>query len=73
METVRLEHLTIGYKSRRNHKVVTQDINASLNSACMTCLIGPNGVGNPPFYGHFPPFNLLWTEGCLFMEMMWPT
>ncbi len=45
METVRLEHLTIGYKSRRNHKVVTRDINASLNSACMTCLIGPNGVG----------------------------
>lgn len=45
METVRLEDLSIGYASRKNRKVVATGINASLHSACMTCLIGPNGVG----------------------------
>ena len=45
METVRLENLSIGYASRKNQKVVATGINASLHSARMTCLIGPNGVG----------------------------
>ena len=45
METVRLEDLSIGYASRKNRKVVATGINASLHSACMTCLIGPSGVG----------------------------
>ena len=45
METVRLEHLAIGYKAKNNRKVVARDMNASLHSDRMTCLIGPNGVG----------------------------
>ena len=45
METVRLKNLAIGYMARKNQKVVAEGINASLESACMTCLIGPNGVG----------------------------
>ena len=43
--TIILDNLTIGYKSRHNRKVVTKKINAQLYSGCMTCLIGPNGVG----------------------------
>lgn len=45
MESVTLNHLTIGYVSKKNRKVVAEDINASLESNRMTCLIGPNGVG----------------------------
>jgi len=45
METVRLEQLAIGYAQKKNRKVVAEGINASLQSECMTCLIGPNGVG----------------------------
>ena len=45
METVRLENLTIGYASRKNRKVVATNMTATLHSGCMTCLIGPNGVG----------------------------
>ena len=45
MESVRLEKLTIGYLSKKNRKTVATDINASLESSRMTCLIGPNGVG----------------------------
>lgn len=45
-ETLRLEHLSIGYAGKNGHdKVVAGDINASLSSGCLTCLIGPNGVG----------------------------
>ena len=45
METVKLKNLTIGYMARKNRKVVAEGINASLENARMTCLIGPNGVG----------------------------
>ncbi len=45
METVCIDNLTIGYTSRHNRKVVAKHLTASLSSACMTCLIGPNGVG----------------------------
>ena len=45
METVRLENLSIGYTAKKNRKVVATDINATLCSSQMTCLIGPNGVG----------------------------
>lgn len=45
METVRLKNLTIGYVAHKKRKVVAEGINASLESECLTCLIGPNGVG----------------------------
>lgn len=45
-ETLRLEHLSIGYPGKNgNDKVVASDICASLHSGELTCLIGPNGVG----------------------------
>ena len=43
--TIQLRNLSIGYNKKKNRKVVATDINATLESGCMTCLIGPNGVG----------------------------
>lgn len=43
--TIILEKLSVGYTSHNNKKVVAKNINASLMPGCMTCLIGPNGVG----------------------------
>ncbi|MBR4387562.1 MAG: ABC transporter ATP-binding protein [Prevotella sp.] len=40
-----LDNLTIGYKSHHNRKVLAKNIHAELFPGCMTCLIGPNGVG----------------------------
>lgn len=40
-EIIKLTSLRTGYKT----KVVSQEINASLNSGKLTCLLGPNGAG----------------------------
>ncbi len=45
MSTIELRHLSIGYKVKKKWRVVVDDINASIEAGCMTCLIGPNGVG----------------------------
>ncbi|MBQ6210829.1 MAG: ABC transporter ATP-binding protein [Prevotella sp.] len=46
METIRLEGLAIGYRNKNGAaKVVFENINASIHSGKMTCLIGKNGVG----------------------------
>ncbi|MCR4852713.1 MAG: ABC transporter ATP-binding protein [Prevotella sp.] len=42
---ISLKNLTIGYQQKNNRKVVAEDINATLHSGELTCLIGPNGVG----------------------------
>ena len=42
---ITLTSLTIGYQQKNNRKTVAQDINASILSGELTCLIGPNGVG----------------------------
>ena len=45
-ETIRLRNLSIGYRIKGNDvKVVAHDINASLQSGELTCLIGSNGIG----------------------------
>ena len=44
-ETIRLENLSIGYRNGKNITTVTEGINASLHSGCLTCLIGANGIG----------------------------
>lgn len=44
-ETIRLENLSIGYRNGKNTKTVADGINASLNSRCLTCLLGANGIG----------------------------
>ncbi len=55
MQTIQLCNLTIGYGS---HAVVS-DINASLNSGRLTCLLGRNGVGKSTLLrtlaGFIPP------------------
>jgi iron complex transport system ATP-binding protein len=44
-ETVRLEKLSIGYKSKGEQKTVGENINATLYGGELTCLIGANGIG----------------------------
>lgn len=42
---IQINHLTIGYKERGNRKVVASDINATIKSGELTCLLGANGIG----------------------------
>lgn len=42
---IQINHLTIGYKEKGNRKVVATDINATLQSGELTCLLGANGIG----------------------------
>jgi len=44
-ETIRLDGLTIGYRSRRGCKVVAEGLDASVRSGELSCLLGQNGVG----------------------------
>ncbi len=45
-ETIRLENLSIGYSNKKSDvKVVAENINASIRSGELTCLLGANGVG----------------------------
>jgi iron complex transport system ATP-binding protein len=37
--------LSIGYKRKRNERIVAQNLNSTLYSGELTCLIGANGVG----------------------------
>ena len=42
---IELRNLTIGYQQKGNEKVVAANINATLYSGRLTCLIGSNGIG----------------------------
>lgn len=42
---ITLENLTIGYNTKDGRRTVMKDINASVSSGRLTCLIGSNGVG----------------------------
>lgn len=44
-DTIKLDSLTIGYKTRDGIRTVAKDINASIISGKLTCLIGTNGIG----------------------------
>lgn len=44
-ETIRLEHLDIGYRDKKSVKTVATDINATIRQGELTCLLGANGVG----------------------------
>jgi iron complex transport system ATP-binding protein len=44
-ETVRLDHLTIGYRDKKSVKTVAENITAAICSGELTCLLGANGVG----------------------------
>ena len=45
MSTIELQNLTIGYSEKGNSKTVASNINATLHSGCLTCLVGSNGIG----------------------------
>lgn len=45
MSTIELQNLTIGYSEKGNSKTVAGNINATLHSGCLTCLVGSNGIG----------------------------
>lgn len=45
MESVVLHHLSIGYQTKGNSKVVADNLNAAINSGQLTCLLGRNGIG----------------------------
>jgi iron complex transport system ATP-binding protein len=42
---IHIENLTIGYRRRRDAKVVARGLSASVPSGELTCLLGQNGVG----------------------------
>ena len=44
-ETIRLENLTIGYRSKSDTRVVAKGICAAIRQGELTCLLGANGVG----------------------------
>lgn len=44
-ETIQIDKLSIGYTSHRNTKVVASELNATIYSGELTCLLGANGVG----------------------------
>ena len=44
-ETIRLEHLDIGYRDKKSVKAVATDISATIRQGELTCLLGANGVG----------------------------
>lgn len=44
-ETIRLDHLTIGYRTNGNDAAVATDICATIREGELTCLLGANGVG----------------------------
>ena len=45
MTILKTNSLTIGYANRRKHIIVQADLNLSVRSGEMVCLIGPNGSG----------------------------
>ena len=44
-ETIRLTHLDIGYRTKQSTRTVAHDINATIRSGELTCLLGQNGIG----------------------------
>ena len=45
MESVILQHLSIGYTAKSRQHVVARGLSASIQSGELTCLLGRNGVG----------------------------
>ncbi len=44
-ELLKLDHLTIGYKTRKGSCPIVHAMNASLHAGELVCLLGPNGAG----------------------------
>lgn len=43
--TIHINKLSIGYKTKKNEKIVAQDLTSTIRSGELTCLIGANGIG----------------------------
>ena len=43
--SVVLDNLSIGYKTKQGIRTVAKGLSATINSGCLTCLLGENGVG----------------------------
>ena len=58
-ETIRIEGLSIGYRSKHGVKTVAEGISDSIRSGEMTCLLGENGAGKSTLLrtlsGFLPP------------------
>lgn len=67
-ETVRLEHLSIGYRSKRGTRTVAADISAALRGGELTCLLGPNGIGKSTLLRTLSAFQSP-LEGNVYMAM----
>ena len=44
-ETIHIRKLTTGYPGKGGTKIVAKDIDATIRSGELTCLLGANGVG----------------------------
>lgn len=44
-KTIDIRNLTIGYTSKKNTRIVAENINSSIFSGELTCLLGANGIG----------------------------
>lgn len=44
-QSITLNQLSIGYKQKLGDKLIAKELNASINSSELTCLLGSNGVG----------------------------
>lgn len=44
-KTIEIRDLTIGYSSKKNTRIVAENINSDVNSGELTCLLGANGIG----------------------------
>lgn len=43
--SIELKNLSIGYPQKGGRKIVSSNLSAAVYSGCLTCLLGPNGVG----------------------------
>ena len=61
-KTIILKNTTIGYHSSGQNRIVAQNINASLQSGELTCLIGANGTGKSTLLRTLSAFQPPWKE-----------
>jgi len=54
--SVVLRHLSIGYKTKQDTRVVANDVTACLQRGRLTCLLGENGVGKSTLLRTLPAF-----------------
>ena len=66
-ETIRLENLTIGYRSKSDTRVVAEGISAAIRQGELTCLLGANGVGKSTLLRTLSAFQPK-LEGSIYVE-----